>query len=143
MTLTACLQRHSVANLADVGTPKVLACKRHYESIAPWVDVDARIELFSLEDAEDLLSGDPDWVLDCIDNIQSKVDLLNFCYGRKIKVFSAMGAGGKSDPSRIQISDISTTLEDPLARTVRRRLKLEGVLSGIPVVVPYDPFNSA
>lgn len=45
-----------------------------------------------------------------------------------------MGAGTKSDPTRIQISDISYTVYDPLARSVRRRLRLKGISSGIPVV---------
>ena len=45
-----------------------------------------------------------------------------------------MGSGAKCDPTRIQISDISFTMYDPLARSVRRRLRLEGVASGIPVV---------
>lgn len=58
------------------------------------------------------------------------------------QVFSAMGAGAKCDPTRIQISDISCTVYDPLARSVRRRLRLLGVNSGIPVVysteVPGD-----
>ncbi|KAG6822049.1 hypothetical protein H0H92_015522 [Tricholoma furcatifolium] len=53
-----------------------------------------------------------------------------------------MGAGAKCDPTRIQISDISSTIYDPLARSVRRRLRLQGVSSGIPVVysteVPGD-----
>ncbi len=53
-----------------------------------------------------------------------------------------MGSGAKCDPTRVQISDISLTLYDPLARAVRRRLRLEGVASGIPVVysteVPGD-----
>jgi tRNA threonylcarbamoyladenosine dehydratase len=51
-----------------------------------------------------------------------------------LQVFSSMGAGAKCDPTRIQISDISTTIYDPLARAVRRRLRLQGVSSGIPVV---------
>ena len=45
-----------------------------------------------------------------------------------------MGAGAKCDPTRIQISDISYTMYDPLARSVRRRLRLQGVASGVPVV---------
>jgi len=50
-----------------------------------------------------------------------------------------MGAGAKSDPSRVQISDISYTVYDPLARSVRRRLRLLGVHSGIPVVYSTEP----
>lgn len=59
-----------------------------------------------------------------------------------LQVFSSMGAGAKCDPTRIQISDISYTIYDPLARSVRRRLRLHGISSGIPVVysteVPGD-----
>lgn len=50
-----------------------------------------------------------------------------------------MGAGAKSDPSRVQISDISSTVYDPLARSVRRKLRLLGVHSGIPVVYSTEP----
>lgn len=53
-----------------------------------------------------------------------------------------MGASAKSDPTRIQIADISETLYDPLARSVRQRLRASGILTGIPVVysteVPGD-----
>lgn len=128
-------QRHSVATLADVGTSKVQCCKTHFNRICPWVQIDAINELFSLDSADRLLSGSPDYVIDCIDNITTKVDLLAYCKKRDMKVFSAMGAGGKYDPTRIQISDISDTFEDPLARAVRIRLKKAGVANGVPVVV--------
>ena len=88
--------------------------------------------------------------IDAIDNITTKVDLLKYCHDNNIKVgrlitsvgrwltsgqvFSSMGAGAKCDPTRVQISDISSTIYDPLARSVRRRLRLMGVSSGIPVV---------
>ncbi|GAA5898531.1 hypothetical protein JCM6882_007808 [Rhodosporidiobolus microsporus] len=128
------LNRHSTATLAQVGTPKVTSCAEYFASVAPWVEVDARIELFEKEKSEELLQGNPDYVIDCIDNIDSKVDLLVYCAKNKIPVFSALGAAAKSDPSRIQVSDISTTFEDPLAKSVRRKLRLEGVNSGVPVV---------
>ncbi|KAM0791713.1 hypothetical protein ACM66B_003982 [Microbotryomycetes sp. NB124-2] len=128
------LNRHSVATLAQVGTPKVTACADYYAQIAPWVQVDARVALFSEEDADELLSGNPDYVVDAIDNIDTKVDLIAHCHKNGIKVFSSFGAGAKSDPSTIQISDISCTFEDPLARVVRRKLKLKGITHGVPVV---------
>ena len=99
--------------------------------------VDPVNQLFSLPDADTLLAGNPDWVIDCIDNIGTKVDLLAYCSKKSIKVFSAMGAGGKCDPTRIQIADISNTTEDGLARAVRFRLRKEGVNGGIPVVVSH------
>lgn len=51
------LQRHSTATLAQVGTPKVISCAESFNSFAPWVEVDPRIELFSKEMADELLEG--------------------------------------------------------------------------------------
>ncbi|KAF8977947.1 hypothetical protein CPC16_011117 [Podila verticillata] len=128
------LNRHATAVQADVGTPKVIAMKKAFRQVAPWVQVDARVELFQEDSAEELLSGNPDYVVDAIDNINTKLALLKFCYDHKIPVMSSMGAGAKADPSRIQISDISETFEDPLARAVRRKIKKMGVDTGIDVV---------
>ncbi|KAJ6545462.1 hypothetical protein B0H19DRAFT_1266895 [Mycena capillaripes] len=135
------LNRHATATLPDVGTPKVKCIERTLKQIARWVEVDSRIDIWRKEDGGHLLEG-ADWVVDAIDNIQTKVDLLKYCHEHSLKVFSSMGAGAKCDPTRIQISDISCTVYDPLARAVRRRLRLQGVASGIPVVysteVPSD-----
>ncbi|KAI7821935.1 hypothetical protein BC939DRAFT_398420 [Gamsiella multidivaricata] len=128
------LNRHATAIQADVGTPKVLAMKKAFRSLAPWVEVDARVELFQEDTADELLSGHPDYVVDAIDNINTKLALLKYCYDHQIPVMSSMGAGAKADPSRIQISDISETFEDPLARAVRQKIKAMGVESGIQVV---------
>ncbi|OJD24685.1 hypothetical protein ACJ73_03947 [Blastomyces percursus] len=138
------LNRHAVATLSDVGTPKVHCIRTRLEQIVPWVRFDCRDELYSEAAAEALLSPwnmqsdketrKPDFVLDCIDNISSKVSLLHYCHSRNIPVISSMGAGCKSDPTRITIGDISLSAEDPLSRNTRRRLKVLGVSSGIPVV---------
>ncbi|KAI1792806.1 ubiquitin-protein ligase molybdopterin-converting factor [Ganoderma leucocontextum] len=127
------LNRHATAVLADVGTPKVKCIERTLKQISRVIDIDARIDIWRKEAGGELLEG-ADWVIDAIDNITTKVDLLKYCHENGIKVFSSMGSGAKCDPTRIQISDISYTMYDPLARSVRRRLRLEGVSSGIPVV---------
>ena len=142
LTLSS-LNRHAVATLADVGTPKATCMRRRLEQITPWVKFDCRIELFNSEAAERLLGpwkfegdegGRPDFIIDGIDNIDSKVALLHFCHIHSLPVISSMGAGCKSDPTRICIGDISTSLEDPLSRSTRRRLKILGVQSGISAV---------
>ncbi|KAI0827464.1 hypothetical protein BC628DRAFT_1418556 [Trametes gibbosa] len=127
------LNRHATAGLSDVGTPKVKCIERALREITRVVEIDARIDIWRKESGGDLLEG-ADWVIDAIDNITTKVDLLKYCHDHNIKIFSSMGAGAKCDPTRIQISDISYTMYDPLARSVRRRLRLAGVSSGIPVV---------
>ena len=130
------LNRHSCATLKDVGTPKVTCLKNHMLEVAPWCEIDAINELWELKDAERLLFGNgrPDMVVDCIDNIDTKVDLLAFLHENNIDMISSMGASTKSDPTRINVGDISVTEEDPLARVVRRKLKRKGVVTGVPVV---------
>lgn len=128
------LNRHAVATLEDVGTPKVLAMKKRLEAVAPWVEIEACVELWTEKDAKRLLDGEPDWVVDAIDNIDTKVDLLAYCHGQGIPVISSMGAGCKSDPTRILIGDISETTEDPLSKSTRRKLRQRGIPTGITVV---------
>ncbi|KAF3928206.1 hypothetical protein AA313_de0206593 [Arthrobotrys entomopaga] len=128
------LNRHAVATLEDVGTPKVLAMKNRLQAVAPWVEIEACQELWTEKDAKRLLDGEPDWVVDAIDNIDTKVDLLAYCHEQKIQVISSMGAGCKSDPTRILIGDISETTEDPLSKSTRRKLRQKGIATGITVV---------
>lgn len=140
------LNRHALATLADVGTPKVYCVRKRLEQITPWTRIDTRNELLSSQSMEALLgewdyelrddddAREPDWVVDAIDNIDSKVALLQYCTIKGIKVVSAMGAGCKSDPTRIQVGDISTSTDDPLSKSTRRRLRAMGVKDGIPVV---------
>lgn len=130
------LNRHSCAILNDVGTPKVECLRRHMREIAPWCEIDPINELWTLQNGERLTlgNGTPDFIVDCIDNIDTKIDLLEFAYNHGIKVISSMGASAKSDPTKLNVGDLATTEEDPLARVVRRKLKKRGILSGIPVV---------
>lgn len=137
MTLSS-LNRHALATLADVGTPKVHCIRKRLEQIAPWVNFDCQNELFGGSAADDLLGPwqgqKPTYVLDCIDNITSKVELLHYCHTNSIPVISAMGAGCKSDPTRVVVGDISLSTDDPLSRSTRRRLKALKISTGIPVV---------
>jgi tRNA A37 threonylcarbamoyladenosine dehydratase len=129
------LNRHAVATLEDVGTPKVDCLKKHLLKIAPWVEIEAVNQLWHLPQADTLLQGDETlYIVDCIDNIDTKVDLLAYAHEKRIPIISSMGAACKSDPTRINISDISKSEEDPLAKSVRRRLKQKGINTNIPVV---------
>lgn len=135
------LNRHAVATLADVGTPKVQCVRKRLEAIVPWVQWECLNEVWREDKGQRLLAKwdkgrgkAPDYVVDAIDNIDSKVELLKYCHKHGIKIVSSMGAGCKSDPTRVFVGDISASVEDPLSRTTRRKLKLLGVNEGIPVV---------
>ncbi|WWC88391.1 uncharacterized protein L201_003302 [Kwoniella dendrophila CBS 6074] len=134
LTTLSSLNRHACATLEDVGTPKVIATQKYFKKVAPWAQVDVQVGLWRKgTEAEEWLKG-ADWVVDAIDNLETKVDLLSHCYKNDIKVFASMGAGAKKDPTRVQIADIANTYEDPLARSVRRKLRINGIPNGIPVV---------
>ncbi|CAK7198823.1 hypothetical protein SEUCBS139899_001490 [Sporothrix eucalyptigena] len=145
------LNRHAVATLADVGRPKVHVLSRRLLAVAPWVRFDLRREKFDAEaaarllgpwrdsDIEGFASGSTEerpisFIVDAIDNIDTKVELLRYCHEHKLPIIASMGAGTKSDPTRVVVGDIGQSAEDRLSRATRRRLKLLGITSGIPAV---------
>ncbi|KXH55544.1 ThiF family protein [Colletotrichum salicis] len=134
------LNRHAVATLADVGIPKVQCLYRRLIAIAPWAKYELKNQKFEKIAADALLAPwaengqKPDYVVDAIDNIDTKVALLKYCHDHGIPVISSMGAGAKGDPTRVNVGDIGASTDDGLSRATRRKLKLQGVTGGIPVV---------
>mmetsp|Transcript_25748 Transcript_25748/g.60653 ORF Transcript_25748/g.60653 Transcript_25748/m.60653 type:complete len:486 (+) Transcript_25748:143-1600(+) len=133
------LNRHACATLKDVGISKVECVKNTCMELglAP-EHIDARVEMYTKETGPDLLSlatmpkkeGDTigenqkwDVVIDCIDDVPTKAALLTYCIRNKIRVLSCMGAGGKSDMTRLHISDLRTSAKDPLASKLRQTIK--------------------
>ncbi|VAI84848.1 unnamed protein product [Triticum turgidum subsp. durum] len=133
------LNRHAVATREDVGTPKAYCLKKHFSLIYPECQIEARVQLYDSSAEDEILSGQPDFVLDCIDNIDTKVSLLAACVRRGLRVLSAMGAGARADPTRIRVADLRESSNDPLSRAVRYRLKKDhGIEGGIPVVFSME-----
>eukprot|EP00035_Acanthoeca_spectabilis_P007954 m.146656 g.146656 ORF g.146656 m.146656 type:complete len:488 (-) comp14154_c1_seq1:51-1514(-) len=117
------LNRHAVATRADVGRPKVRVCATHFAGIAPFCAVEALDVMFEAAATERLLDGQPLFVVDAIDDVKTKADLLEGCTARGIPVISALGAGSKVDPTRIIIGDLMDTVNDPLALKLRWELR--------------------
>ncbi|KAK9950915.1 hypothetical protein M0R45_006381 [Rubus argutus] len=133
------LNRHAVATRADVGIPKAQCLKDHFLSIFPECHIEAKVLLYNALSEDEILSGHPDFVLDCIDNIDTKVALLAACVRRNLKVLSATGAGARADPTRIRIADLRQSTNDPLSRAVRHRLRRDhGIEGGIPIVFSLE-----
>ena len=130
------LNRHATAARADVGTPKVAALAGALARIAPPCAVEAVQALFCAERAEELLllegGASPDYVLDCIDDRDTKVALLSFCRARGLRVLASMGAGGKSDPTRLRFCDLAllpSGAMDPLGAAIKAALRKAGMFS--------------
>ena len=115
------LNRHAVATRADVGISKAACLQGHFAAILPEARVECLNIMFTEETADEVLAGGPDYVLDAIDNIDTKVALLAACKARGIPVLCSAGAGAKADPTRLRIVDVSESSIDPLARAVRHK----------------------
>ncbi|MBF0293793.1 MAG: ThiF family adenylyltransferase [Magnetococcales bacterium] len=81
----------------------------------------------------------PDWVIDAIDSLNSKVGLLVMARDRELRIASSMGAGGRLDPTRLVVGDLMDSTICPLAREVRRRLHRRGCGRGIVAVWSTEP----
>lgn len=128
------LNRQLHALRRTVGASKVALMAERCRQINPKAEVTAEQCFFSAETAERLLAPPYDYVLDCIDNVTAKLTLLQACVARGLPVVSAMGAGGRLDPTRIRVTDLSRTEKDPLAKVVRTTLRLRGIETGIECV---------
>ena len=121
------LNRHAMATLGDVGKPKAEVMKRRLQEVAPWCSVESVVEMFKGSEADRLLHGKPTYVLDCIDDVTTKAELIAYCLKNNLKVITSMGAGGKADPTRLRVSQLSDCMNDPLASKIKWKLKKHGV----------------
>lgn len=96
--------------------------------VVPWCEITASTEMFKGARADVLLGGCPTYVLDCIDDVSTKADLIAYCTKNKIPILTSMGAGGKSDPTRLRIAALSDCIHDPLASKIKWKLKKHGVI---------------
>lgn len=136
------LNRQMIALMSTLGKSKVEVAGKRYLDINPSVILNLKNEYLSEDNVDSILSAENfDFVIDAIDTLSPKIKLLLYCLKNDIPVISAMGAGGKTDPGCIKQTDISKTFQCPLAKTVRRELKLNGILKGLPVVFSTEPTN--
>lgn len=134
------INRQIIATTKNVGTSKVQLMKERILEINPQASVLA-IRDFIDEDnvGEFIRRFKPNFVIDAIDSISPKIALIKYCIENNVKIISSMGAGGRLDPSKIQYADISKTTNCALARTVRERLKKQGITKGLPTVFSTEP----
>lgn len=128
------INRQIIALESTLGSPKVDAAATRLRDINPSIQVEAHQEFFHSDTADRLLNARLDFVIDAIDAVLPKTELICYCYNNRIPIISVMGAAFKQDYSRVKITDISKTTICPLARVIRRRLGRRNIRSGITVV---------
>jgi tRNA A37 threonylcarbamoyladenosine dehydratase len=89
-------------------------------------------------DMDELISTEYDYVFDCIDSIQPKQYVIVTCKRKGVRIISSMGAGGRIDPSKVKIDDISRTYNCPFAQQVRKGLKKKGLRRGVTCVYSHE-----
>lgn len=121
------INRQIHATTKTVGKPKVEVMAERIKDINPLCDVVTYKMFYNKDTAKELLNDDYDYVIDAIDTVSSKIDLIVRCKENNIPIISSMGAGNKLDPTKFEVSDIYKTSVCPLAKVMRSELKKRGV----------------
>ena len=117
------INRQLPALHSTVGMPKVHVVGDRLIDINPELNLTRVEEFLSPERALEIVTPEFDYVLDCIDSVTPKLNLIFACKRNRVKVISSMGAGGKMDASKVKVANIKNTVHCHLARTIRKRLK--------------------
>lgn len=128
------INRQLPALHSTVGMSKAELMGARLLDINPELNLTVLNEFLSPECAQEVVTKDFDYVMDCIDSITPKLNLIIAAKKNKVKVVSNMGAGGKLIASKVVVKDISKTNVCPLAKVIRKRLKKEGITSGVKAV---------
>ena len=125
------INRQLPALNSTIGKNKTDIVAERILDINPKINLKKINEFLEPERMEEILTQEKfDYVLDCIDSLSPKLALIITCKRKKIKLVSAMGAGGKTDPSKVIVRDISKTNNCFLAKQIRKKLKKEQIHKG-------------
>ena len=125
------INRQLPALNSTIGKNKTDVVAERILDINPKLNLKKINEFLEPERMEKILTQEKfDYVLDCIDSLSPKLALIITCKRKKIKLVSAMGAGGKTDPSKVMVRDISKTNNCFLAKQIRKKLKKEQIHKG-------------
>ncbi|NNH39868.1 tRNA threonylcarbamoyladenosine dehydratase [Acinetobacter terrae] len=144
------INRQLPAMSSTLGREKIEVMAERCHSINPRIKINLVDDYLTPENVKELLANKPDVVLDCIDDVKAKLALMLHCRFNKIPLIVSGGAGGKLDPLKIRVADLSKTEQDPMLAKLRSQLRAKGICKktkekfGITCVYSIDnPFSSA
>ncbi|MBL6988230.1 MAG: tRNA threonylcarbamoyladenosine dehydratase [Bacteriovoracaceae bacterium] len=126
--------RQTIALHSNLGKSKAQELAGRLRDINPKLKLHVVNKYMIDDDIESLVQPYFDYIIDAIDTITPKVQLLTAALKHNKKIVSAMGAGSKFDPEKIKVTDISKTHMCPLAQAIRKRLRTQGIKKGIKAV---------
>lgn len=129
------INRQLVALHSTIGRPKASTLAERLRDINPEIQLEVVEEFLKDDNMVELLARHKyDYVVDAIDSLSPKVYLIALTLQHGYPIISSMGAGAKSDPSSVQVADLSRSYNCALARALRKRLRKLDVRRGLPVV---------
>jgi tRNA A37 threonylcarbamoyladenosine dehydratase len=144
------INRQAHATEENLGKAKVTAMAERIRTINPGCEVCEIEDFVTPDNVAGLLGGGFDVVVDAIDQVRAKVAMIAHCHAAGGAIVVAGGAGGKSDPGRIRIDDLSRTEQDPLLAKVRAQLRKAHAFPrdqrrrfGIPAVYSDEPLRQS
>ena len=136
------LNRQIIATNGTLSKPKVAVAKERAESINPEIELTPFEVYYSPENSADFDLSQYDYVIDAIDSVTSKIELIINCQKVNVPIISSMGTGNKLDPTAFKITDIYKTEGCPLARVMRYELKKRGVKKLKTLYSPEKPVKN-
>lgn len=144
------INRQLPAMSTTLGHEKIAVMAERCHAINPRIKINLIDDYLTPENIKEILAGNPDLILDCIDDVKAKFALMLHCRFNKIPLIASGGAGGKLDPLKIRVADLSKTEQDPMLAKLRAQLRGKGICKkpkekfGITCVYSIDnPFSSA
>jgi tRNA threonylcarbamoyladenosine dehydratase len=144
------INRQLPAITTTLGREKIEIMAERCRAINPRIKVNLIDDYLTPENVKEILAGNPDIILDCIDDVKAKFALMLHCRFNKIPLIVSGGAGGKLDPLKIRVADLSKTEQDPMLAKLRAQLRAKAICKkpkekfGITCVYSIDnPFSSA
>lgn len=128
------LNRQIHATYETIGQAKTTVMAKRIHSYNRDCKVIEKALFYAKEVNEEIFDRKIDFVIDCIDTITCKADLIEACKERKIPFISSMGMANRFDPTKIEICDLMKTVNDPLARVMRNLVRKRHIKGKIPVI---------
>ena len=136
------INRQLIALHSTVGMPKVEVCKERLKDINPNMEVISRQCFYLPERSDEFDFSKYDYVVDAVDNVTAKLDIICKAKAAGVPVISSMGTGNKLDPMAFKVADIEKTKVCPLAKVMRKELKKRGVTKVKVVYSEEEPQNT-
>lgn len=124
---TTNINRQIIALHSTVGQAKVEAIKKRMLDINPKLNIKAQCQKLSSENINEVLSDKFDYVVDAIDDVENKILLIKSCQEKNLPLVCALGSGNRLEIPKFEVTDISKTENDGLAKKIRIGLRHEGI----------------